>query len=101
MEGWGSGTWAQPPGRVELVLVIIVQKGRSKMALASTNILGVEQAPQCLCPQGVVTGTSCLSGRPRSASRFDPGFFQITALVLGIGAFEILCVSFKIVVSIS
>ena len=71
------------------------------MVLASTNVLVVEQAPpngyhQCLCSQGKLhLPPASLEGSPKSAGGSDPGSFQITASVLGLGAAEILCAPFK------
>ena len=63
------------------------------MALASTNVHVVEQAPQngccqCLCPQDELKlPPASPGGSPRSAGGSDPGFFQITASALGPGDF--------------
>ena len=104
MGGWGSGTWAN-------YLVGWVHPGHNSPKWGFQNgtcqhqcSSGRPNSPASVSP-GVVTGISCLSGRPRSANRFDPGFCHclstFTVSVLGVGACEILCASFKIVVSIS
>lgn len=63
----------------------------SKMGLASTSVLMVEEAPQyglcqCLYLQGEVQlPPDSLGGSPRSASGSDSGSFHINASVLGPG----------------
>ena len=77
------------------------------MELASNSVLMVEWAAtngscQCLCLQGESHLPLISPGdAPRSASGSDSGSFQITASVLGLGACEILHVSFKSEVSVS
>ena len=77
------------------------------MALASTSVHVVAGAPkngcrQSLCPQGELKLTPASPGdSPRSAGRFDPGSYQITASALGPRVCEILCVAFRSGVSIS
>ena len=77
------------------------------MALASTSVLVVENAPQNgrfqqLYPEGKLQlPPDSLGYSPRSAGGSDPGSFQITSSALGPGACEILCASFESRVSIS
>lgn len=70
------------------------------MALDSTSVLVVENAPQellpCLCPEGKSQLPPDFPGdSPRSTSGSDPGFFQTTASILGLRVCGIFCVPFK------
>lgn len=77
------------------------------MALASTSVLLVEGVPpngfcQHLCPQSISPLLSAsLEGTVRSTSVSDPGPSQCIASVLGLGACEILCETFKGGISVS
>lgn len=77
------------------------------MALASTSVLLVEGVPpngfcQYLCPQSISPLLSASpEGTVRSTSVSDPGPFQCIASVLGLGACEILCETFKSGISVS
>lgn len=77
------------------------------MALTSTSVLLVEGVPpngfcQHLCPQSISPLLSAsLGGTVRSTSVSDPGPFQCIASVLGLGACEILCETFKSGISVS
>ena len=71
------------------------------MALTSTSVHVVEQAPQNSCcqhlrPQGELQlPPASLGDSPKSAGRSDPSSFQIAASTLGPVVCEILCVPFK------
>lgn len=75
--------------------------GDSKMALASTWVQMIEQAPQngyhqCPSPQDeFLLPLVSLGGSPRSACRSDPGSFQIISSFLGPQSCVTFCVSFK------
>ena len=58
-------------------------------------------SPTSVSPEWVLTASLLASCSPRPASGFDPGSFQITAPVLGLGAHEMLCALFKKRVSVS
>lgn len=77
------------------------------MAFASTSVLLVEEVPpngfcQRLCPQSISPLFSAsLGGTVRSTSVSDPAPFQCIASILGLGACEILCETFKSGISVS
>ena len=62
----------------------------SKIALASTSVHMIEQAPPNGCHQCLWPWVEChwppasLGDSPKSAGKSDPGFFKITVSVLGL-----------------
>ena len=77
-------------------LALIGQREDSKMVIAITNVLVVEQAPQNGCCQYVCAQRESKwlpvspGGSPRLANGSNQGSFQITASLLGLGACVIL-----------
>ena len=71
------------------------------MALASTGVHVVEQAPKNGCSQGICPQSESQrhpaspGGLPKPAGGSDPGSFLITASAQGLTVCEILCVPFK------